>query len=498
MGRRQLLAALGLGTGGAALGLLSGCSDDSGAPAASGARRSTTTSTAPAAPARPYDPAQPYWLQGNFAPVTTEETITELTVRGQLPEELTGLFVRNGSNSASGPALHWFLGDGMVHGVRLEGGRAAWYRNRWVATPIQQARAGLLDFGGIPGAENNQSNVSVIHHGGRLLSLGEIGWPYELSTEDLSTIGAHDYDGRLGTSMTAHPKIDPDTGRLHFFGYDLLRPQITYYAAAPDGTLDVVSPIDVGIATMVHDFAVTDRDVVFWIGPVVFGPDAANPNAQIPFHWDPDGPCRIGVMPLDGSGADIRWVDIPPCFAFHGLNAHRAGDEVVLRVHRVEEAFGPRGDLLPSYLTEWRVDTSGESLSVTELRIHDRPMDLPSHDRRRTGRATDHGWFVTTTDVDSEYGFELAGICHLDLDKGTEDLWDPGPNLRGGEPYYVPRSADAAEGDGWVMTFVWDRTTDLSSLAVFDAQDVAAGPVAEVQLPVRVPFGFHGTWIPDV
>jgi len=496
LGRRQLLAALGLGTGGAALGVLGACSSE-GADAAAAAGTVRRSTTVPTVQPKPYDPSRPYWSQGNFAPVTTEETFTDLEVIGELPRELTGLFVRNGSNPTGGPALHWFLGDGMVHGVRLEAGRAAWYRNRWVATPLQQAGAGLMDFGGVPGRENNQSNVSVVHHGGRLLSLGEVGWPFELSTDDLSTVGSFDFDGRLGPTMTAHPKIDPATGRLHFFGYEFMRPGLTYYAAAPDGTLDVVSPVEVTTATMIHDFAVTDRDVVFWIGPVVFGPDPANPNPTIPFHWDPAGPCRIGVMPLDGSGGDIRWVDLPPSFAFHGLNAHRDGEDVVLRVHRMDEAFGPNGDLVPSRLTEWRVGTGGSSLTVTERQLHDRPMDLPSHDRRRTGRETRHGWFVTTTDESSDHGFELLGICHLDLTSGTEDVWDPGPDRRGGEPLFVPRSAGAPEGDGWVMTFVWDRTTDRSSLAVFEAQDVAAGPVAEVQLPVRVPFGFHATWVPD-
>ncbi|MBN2624911.1 MAG: carotenoid oxygenase family protein, partial [Acidimicrobiales bacterium] len=273
------------------------------------------------------------------------------------------------------------------------------------------------------------------------------------------------------------------------------RPALTYYAADPGGRIDVVSPIAVETASMVHDFAVTDRDAVFWIGPVLFGADAANPESTIPFHWDPEGPCRVGVMPLDGDGADIRWVDIPPCFVFHGLNAHRDGDDVVLRVHKLPEAFGPRGDLVPSRLTEWRIGTGGDQLTFAEREIDDRAMDLPAHDRRHTGRATDHGWFATTTPPDSEHGFELAGLCHLDLRTGAEDVWDPGAHIRGGEGFFVP--AGRGEGEGWVLTYLWDRTTNRSSFAVFDAQSVADGPVGQVKLPVRVPFGFHGLWIDE-
>ncbi len=501
--RRAVLTALGAGGLAAGAAAVAGCTTDTDLAAGSdlpagadaitggGAASSVVPTVQPVA----FDPSRPYWVQGNFAPVHSEETVTELTVSGEIPAELTGLFVRNGSNPANGEALHWFLGDGMVHGVRLDEGRATWYRNRYVSTPLQRSGKGLLEFGGAPGGENNQSNVAVIGHAGRLLSVGEVGWPFQLSTEDLSTVGPLDFGGRLGPTMTAHPKVDPATGRLHFFGYEFLRPGLTYYAADADGTLDVVSPIQVDTATMIHDFAVTDRDVVFWIGPVVFGPDPSGAST-IPFHWDPSGPSRIGVMPIDGSGADIRWIDVPPSYAFHGYNAHRDGDDVVLRVHRADEAFGPRGDLVPTLLTEWRVGTAGPGLTFSEQQLSDRPMDLPSHDRRLTGRESRHGWFATTTSPDSEYGFELSGICHVDMATGREDVWDPGPDLRGGEVVYVGADGSRPDGDGWVMTFVWDRTTDRSSLAVFDAHDVAAGPVGQVHLPVRVPFGFHGTWIP--
>lgn len=505
-GRRGVLAMFGTGAVAMGVGALTGCTDESGVEAGGGraggsSSRASTTPPVPTVPAVAYDPSRPYWVQGNFAPVHTEETVTDLRVTGEIPSELSGLFVRNGSNPATGEALHWFLGDGMVHGVRLDGGKASWYRNRYVSTPLQRSGKGLMEFGGVPGGENNQSNVALVHHGGRLLSLGEVGWPFELSSADLSTVGPWSFDGRLGSTMTAHPKVDPDTGRMHFFGYEFLSPGLTYFAATPDGAIDTVSPIAVDAATMIHDFAVTDRDVVFWIGPVVFGVDPAKPGSTIPFHWDPNGPSRVGIMPLDGSGEEIRWVDVPPAFVFHGYNAHRDGDDVVLRVHRLDEAFGPKGDLVDSLLTEWRIGTGGAGstdvpLTFSERRLHDRPMDLPSHDRRLTGRETRHGWFVTTTEPESEHGFELAGICHLDLRTGREDVWDPGPDLRGGEPFFVGADGSRPDGDGWVMTYVWDRRIDRSSLAVFDAQDVASGPVGQVELPVRVPFGFHGTWIP--
>ncbi|HEX2574756.1 MAG TPA: carotenoid oxygenase family protein [Aquihabitans sp.] len=499
MARRDVLRALGLGAAGISvggLGALAGCSGDGGTATGGVVSPSSTTAAERAAAlVAAYDPSVPYWEQGGFRPVTTEETLTDLRVTGTIPSALSGLFVRNGSNPPSGRSLHWFLGDGMVHGVRIRRGKAEWYRNRYVRTPLQASGKDLMEFGGVPGKANNQSNVALVHHAGKLLTTGEVGWPFQLATGDLSTVGPWDFGGRLGDTMTAHPKVDPATGRMHFFGYEFLSPALTYYAAAPDGALDVVSPVAVDRATMIHDFAITDRDVVFWIGPVVFGADPANPNPSIPFHWDPSGPCRVGVMPLDGRGEDIRWTDVPLGFTFHGLNAHRDGDDVVVRLHRLTEAFGPKGDIgVPSVLTEWRIGTAGPELTVAERPLTDRSMDLPTVDRRHLGRPSRHGWFATTTDADAPHGFELAGICHLDLRTGREDVWDPG-DRRAGEGFFVP--AGRGEGEGYVLTYVWDRTTDRSSLAIFDAQAMAGGPVAEVQLPVRVPFGFHGLWVDE-
>ncbi len=496
-----MLRALGLGAAGVSLGgfgALAGCASDPSDTASTGPNGTgATTTTGLGASLSPrYDADADYWNQGNFAAVTTEETITDLTVTGTLPSALSGLFVRNGSNAQSGTSAHWFLGDGMIHGVRIEAGKAQWYRNRYVKTPLQQAKKDTLSFGGAPGQQNNQSNVALVHHAGKLLATGEVGWPFQLDPTDLSTVGAWDFGGQLGPTMTAHPKIDPETGRMHFFGYEFLSPKLTYYAVDPAGTLDVVSPIAVDAANMIHDFAITDRHAVFWVGPVVFDLSGLGTAGGFPFRWDPEGDSMVGVMPLDGGGDNIRWVDVPLGYAFHGLNAHRDGEDVVVHLHRMSEAFGPKGDLLPSHLTEWRIGTGGETLTfASEQRVSEREMDLPTIDRRYTGRKNRHGWCATVAGPESAYGFELAGICHIDLQTGEEDVWDPGASRRAGEGFFVPTGKE--EGDGFVLTYIWDRTTDRSSLGIFDAQAMAKGPVAEVQLPVRVPFGFHGLWIDE-
>lgn len=492
--RRSLLRALGIGTVGVGLGglpLLSACSsDDSASNGSDSAGSTTTTRSIP-----PYDRDKPYWVQGNFAPVAEESTVANLAVKGSIPPELSGLFVRNGSNPPSGKSSHWFVGDGMLHGIRIENGKASWYRNRYVTTPLHEAKKDILDFGGVPGHENTQANVALVHHGGKLLATGEVGWPYEIATDDLSTVGPWSFDGELGMSMTAHPKIDPETGRMHFFGYGFIEPGITYYVASPNGTVETTTHIEMDTAVMIHDFAITEKDVIFWIGPVVFGTDPNNPNPGIPFKWDPDGPCKVGVMPLGGTADQIRWKDLDPCFVFHGLNAWRDGEDIVLGVHLLPEAFGRRGDLLDPHLTEWRIGTAGDELTFASQRITDLSLDLPTHDKRHTGRRSRHGWCAITTPSPDVPSPQLGGICHIDTTTGREDSWDPGDSAGAGEGLFVP--AGDGEGEGYVMTFVWHRATDLSSFAIFDAQEMKKGPIAEVELPVRVPFGFHGLWVDE-
>ena len=75
----------------------------------------------------------PFFRVGNYAPVFNELTTFDLPVGRAIPRELNGWYLRNGP-SPRHATVHWFRGDGMIHGVRLENGRAAWYRNRWVRT----------------------------------------------------------------------------------------------------------------------------------------------------------------------------------------------------------------------------------------------------------------------------------------------------------------------------------------------------------------------------
>jgi carotenoid cleavage dioxygenase len=471
--------------------------------AACGRDRDAAPEAAPPSTA-PFDPDVPWWLQGGFAPVTREVEAFDLAVTGALPPELAGLYVRNGSNPRTGTSPHWFFGDGMVHGVRLDGGRASWYRNRYVRTPLYEASAG---FGsGPPGGTNTQSNVSCIRHGDRLLTSGEVGLPFALATDDLSTIGPFDFDGRLATSMTAHPKVDPSTGELHFFGYGFVPPYLTYHVASADGTLLRSTEVPVPGPTMIHDFAITDSDAVFWDLPVVFDLEAAvayieDPSSgEFPFRWDPAYGARVGVLPLGGDGAAVRWADLDePCYVFHGVNAFRRGGDVVVDVCRLSSMFDPAADdALGGELSlrRWTVPAAGGRAS-DEVLVEPGadPGELPSRDPRRVGREHRYGYLVQNRPA--ERTVDLGGVIKHDFASGRRDVWDPGPSRHGGEWLFVPGAgSDDADDAGWLLGYVHDEATASTELAVLDATDVAAGPVATVALPQRVPYGFHAAWVP--
>ena len=425
-----------------------------------------------------------------------DRTQSDLVVRGSIPDALNGLYVRNGTN-ALGENAHWFFGEGMVHGVELRDGKALTYRNRFVKTPVYETS---LNGGGdalaIPGQTNSQSNVSVFSHGGKLWSLGEIGWPFELDPADLSTVGPVDFGGALGNNLTAHPKVDPATGLLHAFGYGIIAPPfLTYYVISADGTEVVhATPIEMSASTMIHDFAITESDVIFWEGPVLFDIQMAIEGDPIPYRWDASYGARIGVMPLSGTGDQITWIEVDPMFIFHGTLAHRDGDTVELYASRLPDFFERRDGLDgPSLLTRLTIDLSGDQPSVSQQVLSDLPLDLPGFDRRFLTEAPDHVWYVTTQQTD-DGNVWFEGITGYDFVTGELDRWVSGPDLQPNEALFVANGDTAARNDGFLLSYAWDRTRDRSELVILDPADLSSGPVAAIELPQRVPFGFHAAF----
>ena len=444
------------------------------------------------------------YLTDNFAPVLEETTAHDLpVVQGRLPEQLTGRYIRNGPNPvAPDPAnYHWFTGTGMVHGIRLEGGRADWYRNRFVRAGGVLEQKGWPDPGGPLGVMQGSVNTNVIGHAGRTFACVEAGsYPIELSYE-MDTIGRTDFSapGRTGLNgpFSAHPKRDPDTGKLHVASYYWGFDDIQYQVIGADGVVEHIADIPVPGKPMMHDVSITDTRVVLYDLPVTFDLERAMSGAPFPYVWDDDYGARIGVLPKGGTAADVTWYEVEPCYVFHPMNAFDLPDGgIQLDVVRHPSMF--RTDLLgpnegSPTLDRWTVDTSAGT--VREERISDHPIELPRVDERLVGKQARYGYAAA---FDPTRGApDFGPITRHDLVTGEVVVHDFGPGRRAMEPVFVPRSDDAAEDDGWIMSVVHDAATDTSQLVLLDAQDFAGAPVCTVQLPTRVPFGFHGNWVAD-
>ncbi|MEE2704305.1 MAG: carotenoid oxygenase family protein [Myxococcota bacterium] len=441
---------------------------------------------------------KPFHLQGNFAPVEDEITAHDLEVEGAIPPELEGLYVRNGANPPSGVSEHWFMGQGMLHGVQLSGGQARSYRNRYVQTPYMENPdlQRISDTGQIDRTAS-VANTHVIGHAGKILALEEGSFPYLLDRE-LNTIGCTDFEGRLTTAFSAHPKICPVTGELLSFGYGQLPPYLTYLRVSPDGKLVQTEEIAVPGPTMMHDFAITGQRALFMDLPVVFDLEAAMAGTM-PFKWSDDYGARIGIMPRTGTNADVVWFEIEPCYVFHGMNAWDEGDRVVYDVCRMSEIWREAGDMQSGdgEITLHRFSFDLASGTVKEETLDDRSMEFPRVAAARVGQKNRFGY--TLAFGEGEGGAPaMAGYYKFDLQTGTSEHAVAGPGRSPGEPVFVPApGAEADSDDGYLLSFVFDGPTNRSELVISDASNFANDPVARVKLPQRVPFGFHGSWIPD-
>jgi carotenoid cleavage dioxygenase-like enzyme len=436
----------------------------------------------------------PVFRTGNYAPVHDELTEFDLPVEGRIPAELNGWYLRNGPNPRTGEG-HWCVGDGMVHGIRLETGRAAWYRNRWVRTESFENPVPLYNDDGSRNLHSSIANTHVVRHAGKTLALMEFSLPYEISN-DLKTLGAYDFGGTLTDSMTAHPKICPNTGELHFFGCgNILEPHVSYHRADADGRLTVSRPIDVPALTLMHDFALTAEHVVFLDLPLLFDLGVALTGSfegDLPYRWDDQYRARLGVLRRDDPYGQLRWFDIDPCFVFHVVNAHDVtspgGNAIVLEVLRYDEMWRNNSEF-GTDAALWRWTINLDTGLVEESQLDDRGVEFPRIDDRLSGTSARYSVAV---------GSEALIRYDLQRDSAVEHRFDAAGRAGApGEAVFAPAVGRPDELAGWYLTYVYNSVTDSSDLVVIDASDFEGEPVARIRMPRRVPHGFHGNWIPD-
>jgi carotenoid cleavage dioxygenase len=420
------------------------------------------------------------YLEANFAPVETESTLTDLEVSGTLPRELSGRFLRNGPNPSTDTTAqdyHWFTGRGMVHGLRLREGRAEWYRNRFVG--------------------GNGANTNIIGHGTRTLAIVESGGVPQDLGYTLDTLGENT---SIGTGYSAHPKLDPDTGALHAMCYDWaeLQDHVRYVIVDAAGDWEDETDIPLPGMPMIHDMSLTANYAVIYDLPVTLSFLALAAGAAFPFRWDDEYEPRVGLLPRGGEAKDILWSPVSANYAYHPMNAYEDADgQVTIDIARYDRMFvndtsGPFGDSLPR-LDRWTINphASAGLRKVSEQIVDERAQEFPRCHPGLNGRPYRYGYTVAVKD----YGF--PAIYKHDMTTGATAEYNLGAGRHSAEPVFVPKANAKAEDEGYLMTYVFDASNNKSEFVVLDAQDLARPALATVHLPARVPYGFHGNWVPD-
>jgi carotenoid cleavage dioxygenase len=410
------------------------------------------------------DPSLPFHLANAFAPVSEERTELELEVSGSIPADLAGTYVRNGPNPKGGRSPAWFAGEGMLHAVHFEGGRARWYKNRWVGGPYAP-------------------NTHVIGYAGRLLALVESRRPIAV-TRELETEGVFDFGGALVRPMTAHPKRCPRTGELSFFSYGAAPPFLTYYRADARGRLLHEAELDVGVPTFMHDFAVTERYAVFYVFPV----QLADFRSPVPLRWVEGMPARICVVPRDGGNAELRWFEVAPATISHTVNAFEDGATIVLDAVRAPRLMHPHA------LYRYRLDL--ESGLASESVLEPRFLDFPRVSPAVVGTRQRYAYVTELLGFTPDGGFTRTRAHKFDFEARRAVTHDFGDAALPGECVLVPRAGARAEDDAWALAFVHRADGSSSELVILDAAHFDAPPVARVRVRGRVPFGLHGDFVP--
>lgn len=457
---------------------------------------------------------RPY-LDGVHTPVDDERTLSDLSVRGVIPADLQGVFARNSGNPHFPPQgrYHWFDGDGMVHALAFQDGRAS-YRNRWLRTAAWKAEEqagkalwrGILepvDMANPHGPVKDTANTDLTWWRGRLVATWWLsGRPLLVDADTLETCGSLDFDGALRGTVAAHPKVDPWTGELVFFGYSILRKPYYFYGVAnADGSLARYQPVDLPRPHVPHDIAITRNYSILMDLPLGWDLKAlAAGKRRIGF--DRSLPARFGIIPRHGDSSEITWFDAESCYVYHSVVAWEEGRKVHLVGCRIADPIPGRDAdlsgkarldniLLHPFLHRWTFDL--DTGAVQEAQLDDVPTEFPRIHDGFMGRPARFSWSPRVS-PDADLAFDA--VRKVDLHDGSWQTraWPDG--WRSGEVVFAPRPGAVDEDDGWVITILSHPDHGHSLGIVLDGRDPLGDAVAEITIPRRVPAGFHAEWAP--
>ncbi len=468
----------------------------------------------PDAPEWIRDIDNPY-LHGVYAPTTREVSASGLEVTGRLPHDLHGLYVRNGPNPVHAPPHrhHWFDGDAWLAAIRFERGEAS-FQSRWVHTKAfeMEREAGHAIWPGVLGPYDftlpigpikDTANTDITWFRGRLLALWyDAGTPYAVDPLTLDTLGPEDFDGQLDQRLSAHSKPDERTGELLFFNYSHFEPWLGFGVIDAAGRMVHRTRVELPGPRLPHDIGFTERYVILHDLPFFHDVELLRDKGKRIATFREDMPSRFGVLPRDADGSEVRWFEAQAGYVLHVINAWEEGDEIVMDGFTSTNPLprpDPEDGSLKAMLAYLRLEASMHrwrfNLGTGETREHpldDTNAEFPIINNTRAGLPTRYSWSQV---IPPARTLTFSGLMKFDSVTGRRQLFDYGPGVYGSEAAFAPRPGAVDEDDGYVTTFVTDTADWSSWCLVFDARDIAAGPLARVRIPQRLPAGFHATWV---
>lgn len=459
------------------------------------------------------------YLNGAWTPNFDEYTATELEVTGDIPKDIDGVYIRNTENPVHEPIGHYhpFDGDGMLHAMSFRDGKAE-YRNRFVQTKAFQAEqeAGKALWTGFVNKRSKSkrpgwgaqeyvrdgSSTDVVVHAGKVLSTHwQCGDGYRLDPFTLEQFGPEDWTPTDGIS--AHPKVDENTGEMLFFNYSKKPPYQHYGVVDKNNKLVHYTPIPLPGPRLPHDMAFTKNYSILVDLPLFWDPELLKKDKHVPTYY-PHTPTRFAILPRYGNQKDIKWFEAKSTYVLHWMNAYEEGDEIVLDGYFQENPDpaplrgfpGKAGKLMASLdehsfqskLHRWRFNLkTGE---VSEKHLDDRILEFGTFNQKYAGTKarylystyTKPGWFL------------FKGIVKHDLETRETQELDFGRGRVGSEAPFVPRVNAQCEDDGYLVSFITDMKLNRSECVLIDAQNIEAGPVCTILLPHRISSGTHATW----
>ncbi|KAI5077809.1 hypothetical protein GOP47_0007633 [Adiantum capillus-veneris] len=489
-------------------------------------------------------------LSSNFAPLSHESPPTPCPhIDGTIPPSLNGVFLRNGPNPLHPPThnYHYFDGDGMIHAVTIHNGRAIhacrYVRtNRFIHEVVAKKPLFVRPFGELHGLQGlaklfvlffrhvfgiidlskgfGSANASLVYFNNKVLAMSEDDKPYWLHLSkdgDIHTMGRFDFNGKLQSSMSAHPKLDPTTNGMFSFACNYVIPlYLRYFRVTCKGEkLEDVS-ITINEPTLVHDFSITQNYAIFYEHQIMFRLHNLI-KGESPIVFDSKKKPRVGILPkYDTCEANMQWFECPATFGtcMHFLNAWEEGNEVVMvgTVNRPLELLFTNVERIESRLTKFRFNIkTGEGRSEQMCHAN---IDMGRINDKYLGKNTRFVYLCTHGPWP-----KYAGVCKVDLEApyhshsqgqlcdhvGPNISHDPrivgrrtfGEKCYGSEPFFVPKSLKSCscEDEGYLMAYVHDEVHNCSKLLIMDAESPSLEIISTITMPTRVPYGFHSLFV---